>query len=36
MKIFITLAILFNLYMLWDAIKSIRRTIKQNGKYRKP
>ena len=39
MKVFIILAILFNLYMLWDAIKSLRKTIKSNKEYerkRKP
>lgn len=36
MRFFTILAILFNLYMFWDTIKSIRKTIKQNGKYRKP
>lgn len=36
MKIFITLAVVFNLYMLWDGVKSIRKTIRKNGKRRTP
>jgi uncharacterized protein with HEPN domain len=34
MNVIITLAILLNLYMIGDGIKSIIKTIKRNGKHK--